>query len=416
MPASLPPAFSKYGLQCIATGGALVNATWGGASRYDNRGDTRNYYQMGAASTSLIVFGHSGFYIAPGAGEVLFGNDLSIQEAFENVSPNYYSPITHQANGIGNIPNGSPFVLSDPIGVFIAGDGAFYHRFCYTGTNGADILPGSSLPAPEAVGAATYLSHANVSQVNNTGALSNPGSGGANINAIHCPLVLGVPSQRQASVVVLGDSIANGQGDTQTLAGDIGFCMRGLASVNGHRVPCGMQTVGSWTFSFSSGQYAPRLATQWQFYTALLCEMGANDIANSDTLSQMQAYAQATWSTAKKQFTAYGKPLQVAQTLIMPRTTSTDSWATAANQTPVPGFATDNVRDQFNAWVKTQVGQGLLDAYIDVNQYVEDQSNHGCWITNGTANYPTVDGVHPSMALHILAAQAVNAWASHLSA
>src|SRR5262249_9148167 len=107
----------------------------------------------------------------------------------------------------------------------------------------------------------------------------------------------------------------------------------------------------------------------------------------------------------------YGKPLKVAQSLIMPRTTSSDSWATAANQTSVSGFGVGELRDQFNAWVLTQVGGGLLDVVIDPNPYVEDQSHPSKWISNNSANYPTTDGVHPSSALHILAAQAVNSWA-----
>ena len=94
-------------------------------------------------------------------------------------------------------------------------------------------------------------------------------------------------------------------------------------------------------------------------------------------------------------------------------------WFDAANQTPLSAaFAPGRVRDQFNAWLKSIVGQVIapygkvfLDAVVDVNPYAEDQSNPGCWVSNGTPGHPTQEGLHPTTPIHILTAQAVNTWA-----
>ena len=396
--------------QVIATGGALANATWGGSSRYDNRVEARHKYRMGRQGATAIQLGFSGFYINSN-GEQLFTGDLDIEAAFESVSPVYYANAFFDGKRLGNLPIGAAYVLSDPIGVYVpAGSaGDFLIRHGHSSTNGNVTLPGGSTPSP--TGGISQLSQSDTSQIAGTGAMSTP-SGGTTIGGPKAVLILGKPDAPMVSVAYLTDSIGDGTGDTATSDGVIGFAARGLEGVNGYLVPSLKQTVGSWTFAKSTIDYAPRLRAQWEMVTHLMCALGTNDIASATSLSSMQAYATAVWQAAKRTIGPYGKPLQVAQALIMPRTTSTDSWATAGNQTPVAGFTTGGVRDQFNAWVKAQVGQGLLDAAIDVNQYVEDQAHPGCWITTGSANYPTTDGIHPSTAVHILAAQAVNSWAA----
>jgi hypothetical protein len=87
-------------------------------------------------------------------------------------------------------------------------------------------------------------------------------------------------------------------------------------------------------------------------------------------------------------------------------------WTSAADQTPATaGFATGGIYSQFNTSIKGLVGGGLIDAVIDVNIIAEDQANLGCLVTNGTLNYPSADGTHPSTALAILMSAPVNAYA-----
>ena len=105
-----------------------------------------------------------------------------------------------------------------------------------------------------------------------------------------------------------------------------------------------------------------------------------------------------------------------------PCTASTDAWATAANQTVnagyesaytpgVSGTATSGAgltgtRGAFNAWLFAQAAAGVIDGVIDVNAAIEDAGNPGKWATNGSANYATTDGIHPTTVKHVAMAAA----------
>ncbi len=83
------------------------------------------------------------------------------------------------------------------------------------------------------------------------------------------------------------------------------------------------------------------------------------------------------------------------------------------SQTPVnAAFQPGGLRDQLNVWISTQVGQGLLDDYIDPNPYVEDPAKPGCWLPSVVL---ATDLVHPAAAGHQAAAIAVQAWARRIS-
>lgn len=395
------------GLQFIASGSALHNTFWGGAlgGNY-NRIESRAKYFMGKAASQTVVLGLIGYEFIATTGDTPFGNAYTAEAAFELDSPVSYQTVTFGNQDKVNVPNGSPGVFSDPIGLFVAADGYLFVRWAaYTAAGGSNILPGGAAPAP--TGGQGLVSINTASQIQATGSIT------ANIGGVKIPILLGRPTSPLVSVIIVGDSIAAGTGDTATAAGDIGFVQRGLVSVSGHRVPSHAQSSGGLTFAAVTIDKAFRSRALWRYGTHLVCTLGTNDIAAATSFADMKTYATNLWTAAKNTISdAYGIPLKVAQCTIMPRTTSSDSWATAANQTVVAGFTpTTGVRDLFNAWILTQVGNGILDAVIDVNRYVEDPAHSGKWVTTGAANYPTTDGVHPSLAAHVLAAQAVNAWA-----
>lgn len=402
-------------LQIIVNQCVIPNSNRQGTAsgRTDVQIQTRYSHTIGPQPVSQIQVGNCGFYLGA-TGETVIGNDYTWEAAIELTSPVTYQEFYTIGTVIADIPNGCPIIVNQsPVGYDFAAGTLFWLRQGFIISVDTNFLPLATGGSP--TGSAGYISPLTTSQVPGTGALTTP-AGGTAFGVAGPPLILGVPALPMAAVCYVGDSIADGTGDTiYNPNGDVGFIGRGLHGVNGFNTPYVKSTVGSWTYSNAGIDKAPRMRAVWPYVTHIINELGTNDIANATTLSTMQGYATAMWQAQKRVIGPYGKPLQVAQTLIMPRTTSTDSWATAANQTPIAGFTVGGVRDQFNSWVKAQVGGGLLDAYIDVNQYVEDQSNSGKWITNGTANYPTTDGIHPSTALHILAAQSVNAWALNIN-
>jgi hypothetical protein len=84
---------------------------------------------------------------------------------------------------------------------------------------------------------------------------------------------------------------------------------------------------------------------------------------------------------------------------LLPRTDSTDEYASTANQLPYPGWGTDQTADQVN----TQLAAIGL-AYVVPANSVRSSDPH-LWPVNGKINYPTGDGTHPSQALQLLLAK-----------
>ncbi len=395
--------------QIVATRGTIPNGRYQNAT--NTRLECRKKVYLGRQDVNHLRLAFGGFYNTS-AGEANLGNDVTYEAALELDTPATYQRAYTRGGTSTTVPDGTPILLSEPVGFDLAAGGSFWIRHSCSVSAANLYLPTNA--SAKASSDTDFASAAASSQVAATGAMTTP-SGGA-VQAGMLPFaVLGVPAAPMAAVLVLGDSIADGTGDSVDSAGNAGYIARGLASVGGYPVPYAKQTVSGDYLSKNTLDTSPRKRVLWPYATHLICELGHNDIAGGATLATIQGHLQGIWRAAKRTIGPYGKPLHVTQCTILPRTTSSNGWRAAADQTPYSGFASGGVRDQLNAWIATQVGQGLLDAMIDANPYVEDQANLNKWITTGAAAYPTVDGIHPSSALHILAAQAVNAWAQTIT-
>jgi hypothetical protein len=197
--------------------------------------------------------------------------------------------------------------------------------------------------------------------------------------------VLGVAETETPSVAICGDSIAAGYNHTYqnsflTLALD-------RASVPYINLAAGSEVSGKWGANQARFRRAPLL----RHCTHVIFEDGINSFGGGLTFAQVQATQQAAWDY----FKSLG--LVVIQTTITPRTTSTDSWATAGNQT-LYSAAENTIRTQFNAWVRTLPAP--LSGYIEAADTVESARDSGKWKTDGTANKWTSDGIHPSTYAH----------------
>lgn len=80
----------------------------------------------------------------------------------------------------------------------------------------------------------------------------------------------------------------------------------------------------------------------------------------------------------------------------MPRTTSTDMWKTAANQTPRSGWAAGGKRDTINAGLAAARDAGKFDILLDTLAVMADPLDSGKWLTNGANYYTSSDGTHIS--------------------
>lgn len=156
---------------------------------------------------------------------------------------------------------------------------------------------------------------------------------------------------------------------------------------------------------------ARRIALAQQAPT-ILCDLGANDIANSRTLAQLQADAQTCWTAL-----AAGGARVFAFT-VFPQSTSTNSWADVANQTA--RFPVGSVRDTYNGWLRAgasmtvdgqtvtigQLGHPIAEL-LDVSSAFEAPTDPTKILTNGSANYATQDGAHPTAAANTIIATAM---------
>jgi len=227
---------------------------------------------------------------------------------------------------------------------------------------------------------------------------------------------------------ILLDSIARGSGETS--APFEGFIERGLGGWLAASVPYVNIAIPGLT----SGQFADatnrgaqssgrrRLALSAPY---IFNQGGTNDLASAT----WQAIAGYNLSIASD---AAARKSKVVQSTILPKTTSSDSWATATNQTVT---AQETKRIDYNTWLRggapivdgvaVVVGTSgallagsdghpfwrIIDpcALIEVNASNVLTQNGGRWLTNGSANYPTTDGTHPTAAFHTILSDSVAA-------
>lgn len=415
-----------YGFQIVGNRG-IVQGYPGRSSDFGlaaNRIEIRRQFVNSSAPISQVTALIQGFLMNPN-GEILLGNDYTSETCVEKTTVGVSEELFSYGTNTPTIPaaTGTSFVPTNPCSyIFAAGETFELRQGLVFPANSSNFV--ANLYVDNTTTDFSCISSSGISQVNGTGAMSVPVGGVATSTSgesFMSPILIGKSDFPVPSVLIVGDSIPLGIGDYTAsngsfrngdVQGNSGFAARGLAGVKGFTLHMAKETIGSWQLQFTSSQYAPKMRYIWSYATHIIVAMGTNDIAASQTLSQLQTNLTALLTDMKEVFGPYGKPPKIAVSTIMPRTTSTDLWATAVNQSPATsGFAIGGTRDTYNAWIKTQVGLGLIDAVIDVNPFVQDPVVTYAWLTNGTANYPTTDGTHPSTALHILAAQAVNAWA-----
>lgn len=226
--------------------------------------------------------------------------------------------------------------------------------------------------------------------------------------------ILGLPVTPEAvrSVGLIGDSLNMGYLDTVADFHQKGYLVRGVEyeDVRYRRIPQGGDRLQFW-----AGSNAAKRTALVQGCTSVIVSLGSNDVANSRTLAQLQADSLSAWTTLG------AKGAKVYQCTITPKTTSTDGWATKANQTPV--FAAGGVRDTYNDWLRTgasTVVNGLtvtvgmsghpLTGVIDASPAVEDTTDSHYWKSPGW----TTDGGHPTAQGYDALALKLRPWMSQV--
>jgi len=291
------------------------------------------------------------------------------------------------------------WALSDPVHLGVAAGATFYvHTYQVAGTSQAG--------EKYIINHNTFLTgeFGNNTASDQTGTQLTTGSAGGLMPSY---IFAAAPARGRLPMIgLIGDSIVDGRNDTN----QEGWAARGVKGTYGY-IGAGLSSETLSSFANAANSFKRR--TFLQDVTAVLMQHGINDISAARTLVQMQT-DHATVRTAARRA---GASKIIASTLL-PLTTSTDSWATTANQTVT---ANEGLRTAYNDWLRT-VPSGI-DYVFDAADVVEANSagtltrNGGRWGAT-FASAPIgggggADGVHPSIAGH---AAIATAFASFLTA
>jgi len=415
---------ARHRLQIIDSRGQTPDGTTGGGAGDSNftNADSRIACRNGPVAASNLRLVFSNYDISSGK-EVAAANAITVRAALEFWSGSSGTYVTQGVtfNGADSVALGTRagLVISDPIGVTVDAGRLFFVRA------NAQVASGEVFPAPGlnhggSVLASDPSSGNGGNMIRNTSATAVFDTSSFAGSAVRgfCHLgVLGVVAGYCPSVVIYGDSIAFGSGDsvsTAMLYGNTsGFVSRGLRLSDDRLIPHACMAVSGTTMGHLGTNAAlcgidnPRRWGMLDYATHAVFNYGRNDISSGSSLAALQGYAVLAWGRAK------ARGVKVAQCKIMPSTTSTDSWATPGNQTVTTGFGIGGIRDQFNAWISTKLADGTIDYVIDPNPYVEDQINLSKWVTSPSP--VTSDGVHPNTAGHQAASAAVRVWAEQIA-
>ena len=315
------------------------------------------------------------------------GGAASIMASVEYPS-NTFTRILFRGQTQGTIPNGA-FIVSDTnqLAVSIPEGQDFWVRSFYTNAEGIvfDNFANSLYDSSEYGNAET-----DKTMTHGSNFVLQPN--------VYRPLgILGYTDK--PSVLLIGDSRCFGVVDTQDSSDMFGYA-RYIEPTYG---ACCCAVSGD-TFSsyLNSPQAASNTVALAQFATLIFSDMGINSLGNGSNYIIACSAALAT----NFSIPFYASTLE-------PKSTSTDGFSTIANQT---ANANDSDRQGYNAALRNHAIPGVRGC-VDVAALIEFGGNSGKWVTTGTANYYTPDGLHgnrnynrllPIMVTDIFSARTIN--------
>ena len=217
---------------------------------------------------------------------------------------------------------------------------------------------------------------------------------------------LAVPSAK--ALAILGDSISEGGYDST--AGGFQTRAANAAGWAYSNLSCWAQSMSqvytgnAFSVDFLGQTPSDGLAS----FTHAVTAYGANDIPSVNNFETMKTQYRAWWAVVA------ASGVKLAQTTVLPRTTSTDDHVTLANQTPI---SSEPVRAQINAWLRdgapttdnVRAGEPghPLKAIIDTAATVQAPGDPSRWRVDPKT---VSDGAHPEAAGHALMSVPVKAW------
>ena len=219
------------------------------------------------------------------------------------------------------------------------------------------------------------------------------------------PLMIGLSTDETQVYVAVGDSITMGAGETADVdETGIGYFQRAMVDIDKTSNP-----IPSANLAVTNTNVADYIGgtTKWagflNYANVGITALGTNDfgtVATDAELTTLKAETQTLWG----HFDTASLPIIGVE--LWARASSTDLWATTANQTVMAGWTEGSYTDQFNDWLATKVVDGTLRSVVSTDN-ARDTTEPDKWVVNGSARYSTFDGSHPSTGGHKLIAEAL---------
>lgn len=364
------------------------------AASVDNRLPTMTYttagVQLNFASRYRLKLGGSDMSslkldFANFAFDVATGNAITIDEVYLERVTGVAESVKVQFSGADSVvlADLAANVLSDAIlptsftslSVFPANTEFWVRLRGHVASAGQKISVGRAVTEANAQSFAYDPAAVTLTNFNGTGTLTKTGVAFTNMPTDGCcPILVGVcASGDPKTLFFAGDSIVEGTGGT--LPGT-GTFMRKAA-----------RNLGIPAIEFSKGGTAQNTISElahWKPYLAY-CRIYADEFGTNDPNRLLHYFS--TWSAARN---TYGAD-KVLHAGLFPRTTSSNSWVDEANQTTARNYPTT-----IDWMLDSAVVGGYLSSHVDP-QSVRG-TNKAKWLTNGSANYATIDGLHQSVA------------------
>ena len=336
---------------------------------------SRSSHVSREAITSLRV-AIANWYVPVGSWvETGSGSSATVTASIEYPSGTF-TQVTFSGSASGVVSDGAT-LLSDPVSVTIPDNTPFWVRQYWVSTTGVLINP-QDVSGAGTVGDGLEMGVSGITDKTMSGTVSGSDN--------YCPPVAIIGTTTKPSVVIVGDSIAWGEGDlTGDTTGTFGILGRGLQASYAFT---NLAQRGDDTALFIAG--STRRQALFPYASHLICQYGFNDIYGA---ARSAATVLANQATIRGYMKGLGSEKFAYQTTITPKSTSTDSWATTGNQT---ADGLNGTRLTVNAGIRG------LAYYIELADQVESARDSGKWKVTGSAFGYTADGVHPNTAGYAL--------------
>lgn len=337
------------------------------------------YYVRGAHTNPQFIFAN--FYANANGSESAPGTSATITASVE-YPPGTCTQIKWSGSASLTVASGALAAASDAVSLSLPDGARIGVRLYVQSTGGIVYAENETVPAvsgDELRVGTSGISDQTTSCDTITG---NTDEGFIPANAI-------IAQTTSPSVCIVGDSIAHLQDDNGTVAGDIEVIARSLGPTIAY---IHIDRPSTTAEAFVQPNASAQRQKLFQYCSHVIVEYGINDFAipgESATVAQLQGYLTTIYGYAAPNTTIF-------QTTLTPYTTSTDNWATTANQSPE---AWESKRVSFNDQLRAGTF-GPNGGYFDQAQPAETSADSGIWKAGASfpqctsPNYWTTDGVH----------------------